>query len=141
MSEIKVSQMQEATNVNNDDYLMVVQNGVNKKARIENVRNNISVVDNLESESPTDGLSANQGRILNKKITGTVLYENANGDNGSNFTLNDTISNYKEVKIDYVVSMGDYTISESKKVSIKDGQCVSLTCFMNPINLLINFNV
>lgn len=37
MSEIKVSQMQEATNVNDDDYLMIVQNGINKKTKARNV--------------------------------------------------------------------------------------------------------
>ena len=65
-----------------------------------------------------------------KANIGTVLFENANGDNGSNFILNDTISNYKEVKIDYVVSMGSYIINESKRTPITDGNCVSLTCFM-----------
>lgn len=35
--ELKVSQMQEVTNVNDDDYLMVVQNGTNKKFRIQQI--------------------------------------------------------------------------------------------------------
>lgn len=80
--------------------------------------------DNIESEI------IEQEQILDEKIEGTVLFEVANGDNGSNFSLNDTISNYKEVKIDYVVSMGSYIINESKRTPIRDGNCVSLTCFM-----------
>ena len=78
-------------------------------------------------------------KLATKANTGTVLFENANGDNGSNFTLNDTISNYKEVKIDYVVAMGGYIINESKRSPITDGNCVSLTCFMahsNAVQLL-----
>lgn len=69
-------------------------------------------------------------------LQGVVLYDNPNGDNGSNFTLNDTISNYKEVKIDYVVSMGSYIINESKRTPITDGNCVSLTCFMAHSNIV-----
>ena len=33
-----------------------------------------TVVDSLESQSSTDGLSANQGRILNEKITNAITY-------------------------------------------------------------------
>lgn len=35
MSDIKISEMPEATELNNNDLLMVVQNGVNKKVKIE----------------------------------------------------------------------------------------------------------
>lgn len=37
MSDIKVSEMSEATELNNNDLMMVVQNGVNKKSKIENL--------------------------------------------------------------------------------------------------------
>lgn len=33
-----------------------------------------TVIDSLESQSETDGLSANQGRILNEKITNATTY-------------------------------------------------------------------
>ena len=37
MSDIKISEMPEATELNNNDLLMVVQNGVNKKAKIDKI--------------------------------------------------------------------------------------------------------
>ena len=37
MSDIKVSEMPEATQLNNNDLLMVIQNGTNKKSKIENL--------------------------------------------------------------------------------------------------------
>jgi len=36
MSDIKISEMPEATELNNNDLLMIVQNGVNKKIKTEN---------------------------------------------------------------------------------------------------------
>ena len=67
---------------------------------------------------------------IEKEIEGKVLYENANGDNSGNINLNDSVSNYDEVKIDYVVTAGDYKITESKKVPVLSGANIGLTCFM-----------
>ena len=58
-------------------------------------------------------------------INGTVLYYNASGING-NITLNDNISNYSEIQVDYKITIGDYTISERKRVPISSGQSISL---------------
>lgn len=63
-----------------------------------------TVVDNLSSTSPTDALSANQGKILNDKFNDmlpVVLYEtdktfSAVADN-TVITLNDNLSNYKRI--------------------------------------------
>lgn len=40
-----------------------------------------TVVDNLESNSPTDGLSANQGRILNEKFETKIITGQENATN------------------------------------------------------------
>lgn len=40
MSDIKVSEMPEAIELNNNDLLMVVQNGVNKRASVSQVKDN-----------------------------------------------------------------------------------------------------
>lgn len=69
-------------------------------------------------------------KVKNSSIFGTVLFENANGDNGEIITLNDTIANYKEVKIDYVISMSQYKINDSKRTPITNGNCVSLSLVM-----------
>ena len=59
-----------------------------------------TVVDNLESTSATDALSANQGRVLYEKIVGTVLYEDEIGTR-ENVTLNDNAENYNYIEIYY----------------------------------------
>lgn len=59
-----------------------------------------TVVDSLTSTSTTDAASANQARILNEKINGTILYENETGTS-SNITLSDNIDNYSEYEIKY----------------------------------------
>lgn len=56
------------------------------------------VIDNLESTSETDALSAKQGKILKELIEGTVLYENEQGTN-SNFVLSDNSFNYNRIKV------------------------------------------
>lgn len=68
MADIKVSEMQSATSLNPDDLIMVVQSGSNKKATFDLFKE--IPIDNLNSTSTTDALSANQGKILNDKILG-----------------------------------------------------------------------
>lgn len=67
MADIKVSEMQSTTNLNPDDLIMVVQSGSNKKATFDLFKE--IPIDNLNSTSTTDALSANQGKILNDSIT------------------------------------------------------------------------
>lgn len=38
---IKVSEMSEATNINNEDIIMIIQNGENKKAQISKINENL----------------------------------------------------------------------------------------------------
>ena len=57
-----------------------------------------TVVDTLSSTSPTDALSANQGKILNDKFKPVVLYDNSSGVNTS-FGLNDNAANYSFIEI------------------------------------------
>ena len=68
--ELKISEMEEAEEVKNEDLIMIIQNGVNKKAKVLDFENSklINVVDNLESTSATDALSAKQGNVLKEKI-------------------------------------------------------------------------
>ena len=67
MADIKVSEMQSATSLNPDDLIMVVQSSSNKKATFDLFKE--IPIDNLNSTSTTDALSANQGKILNDSIT------------------------------------------------------------------------
>ena len=72
--EIKVSEMQEAKEINDEDLLMLIQKNANKKVTIKQIKNLFQIIDNLTSDSTTDALSANQGKILNEKITNANIY-------------------------------------------------------------------
>lgn len=58
-----------------------------------------TVVDNLNSTSTTNALSANQGKVLKELLEGTVLYDNSTGTS-SNFTLNESSANYRRFVIE-----------------------------------------
>lgn len=68
--EIKISEMLEAENINEEDFIQIIQNGINKKISASKVGNGekITVIDNLLSTSTTDALSANMGRKLRTMI-------------------------------------------------------------------------
>lgn len=72
--EIKVSEMQEAKEINDEDLLMLIQKNANKKVTIKQIKNLFKIIDNLTSASTIDALSANQGKILNEKITNANTY-------------------------------------------------------------------
>lgn len=44
MSDIKVSEMAEATQVNDDDLLMIVQNDVSKKVKVNKIKDNFKTL-------------------------------------------------------------------------------------------------
>ena len=71
MANRKVSEMLEASELNSDDLLMVVQEGVNKKVK----------VNKLQRE-------------------GEILYESTSGTTG-NITLNQNVSNFNSIEIFY----------------------------------------
>lgn len=55
-----------------------------------------TVVDNLNSTSATDALSANQGRVLKDKMEGTVLWSDSTGvsTEGTDITLSESLANF-----------------------------------------------
>ena len=58
------------------------------------------IQDNLNSDSSTSALSAKQGKVLNEKINGDVLYENETGTT-SNITLSKSAEDYQYIEIFY----------------------------------------
>lgn len=85
----KVSELPEAENINDEDIMMIVQDGINKKIEAkkvgsgtENGESSIVVEDTLESESITNALSAKQGKILNNKIEANNIYSTEEIDTG-----------------------------------------------------------
>ncbi len=67
MSDIKVSEMTEATEVNDDDLLMIVQNDISKKAKASEVR--------LKTAILNQNIHVNQ----NQEVTLNVDYSSING--------------------------------------------------------------
>lgn len=65
-----------------------------------------TVVDSLESTSATDALSAKQGKALNDKIMPTVLYMADGNTVKSDITLNDNVSNYNYLDIQFKKASG-----------------------------------
>ena len=71
MSDIKVSEMTEATEVNDNDLLMIVQNDVSKKAKVKNANKQIYSTEEVKIGTWIDG------KTLYKK---TIEFDiNANG--------------------------------------------------------------
>ena len=92
----------------------------------------ITVVDNLTSTSTTDALSAKQGKVLNDKINGTVLYENINGSRYE-ITLNDSVENYSIIKIFYS-NKTDYSSTEMYDANNKE-ICLMLSFSIEGLNI------
>lgn len=63
-----------------------------------------TVVDNLESTSATDALSANMGKKLNDKITPTVLFK---GSSYEEITLSDSAENYSYLDVYAVTELNE----------------------------------
>lgn len=84
--------------ISNDTYVI-------RKVKV-NEETTIEVIDNLKSTSVSDALSANQGRILNEKMIGVILYNNSSGSYET-ITLNDSIENYDFVEIYYIGKFED----------------------------------
>lgn len=118
MSDIKVSEMPEASELNNNDLLMIVQNGVNKKVKTEKI--GIAELQ-TDLEQQITGLETSLGQQivqtktdLEEKINGTVLYEDETGSTGQTpITLTESLSNYEEYEIEYALHTTDGTISQS----------------------------
>lgn len=105
MSEIKVSEMIEAEIVNDEDLIMIIQNGVNKKVPASKVGTGgggvagdtlpIGAIIDYDGES----IPSNWEEVKDK----TILYESETGELG-NVTLNDSAENYDYIEIYYKTS-------------------------------------
>ena len=60
-----------------------------------------TVVDNLNSTSTTDALSANQGNVLKNLLDGTTLYDNSTGSS-TDITLSENSEGYKRFIIEAI---------------------------------------
>lgn len=84
-----------------------------------------NVIDNLESASATDALSAKQGKILNDKVlnlTPVLLYSGTT--DALTITLNDNISNYEYVEVIYCLRN---TVGNAKSSKAPVGKTINLS--------------
>ena len=111
MADIKVSEMQSATSLNPDDLIMVVQSGSNKKATFDLFKE--IPIDNLNSTSTTDALSANQGKVLNDKILGLNIPSVV--DNLTSTSKTNALSaNQGKILNDNITNLTTYSTNEVK---------------------------
>lgn len=81
MADIKVSEMAEATQVNDDDLLMIVQNDVSKKAKASKIRKQITLFEGESSDvTLTDDVSNYDyieifGKGLTESYTSVKVFE------------------------------------------------------------------
>ena len=85
-----------------------------------------TVIDNLNSTSTTDALSANQGKVIKELMQGTILYSDLTGATG-NVTLLDSAENYDYIEIYYKFGQR----SGSLKVKDFTNKKITLTILAN----------
>lgn len=82
-----------------------------------------TVENSLTSTSTTNALSAAQGKVLNDKYNGTVLYDNSSGTTGT-ITLSETAANFSYLEIFYGIrnSSGVWSHYSSVKIFSPNGK-------------------
>ena len=86
------------------------------KSKLDNLNETIpKIADNLTTEDASKVLSAKQGKILNKKLLGTVLYEDEVGTTGD-ITLSDSVANYDY--IEFQCKRGEFVYGSGKLSNI-----------------------
>lgn len=109
---------------NNMPPYLVINYIIKAKQTTAQLKSTDSKILNNTTESTDDAYSCD---YINQRLFGIVLFENSAGDNTGSIILNDSITKYPEVKIDYVIAVGDYITHESKRVSITSGHVIELS--------------
>lgn len=87
----------------------------------------ITIENVLNSTSTTNALSAAQGKILNDKVEGIVVYEST-GQSSGVITLTKDISSAKKIKIIYI---DEYSVYGEKTIETPVGKQVGLNTIRN----------
>lgn len=96
-----------------------------------------TVVDNLNSTSTTDALSANQGNVLKNLLDGTVLYNNASGSSVA-IPLSESSANFKRIQIEYFENRDN--VYGTLDVLNPNGKSVWLHNYFSGTNVYIYFS-
>lgn len=95
-----------------------------------------TVENSLTSTSTSNALSAAQGKTLNDKYNGTILYNNSSGTTGT-ITLSQTSANYGKFKITY---KDLYNIYRSVEIDSPDGKSIDLLSIRNGSSAMVIYN-
>lgn len=108
-----------------------------------------TVVDNLNSTSTTDALSANQGNVLKNLLDGTVLYNNATGSSSS-ITLSQSVANFDYIEIYFAGVQGVTYYYNFTKINNPNNKDIALLtaisgadnfCFVGTIGNISNTTI
>lgn len=95
MDEIKVSQLDAVDEVRDTDVIMEISGGANKKATIQQVKDNI-----VKDEYGTSQENTYSQEYINGKTLGTSLYSNSSGTHEA-FTLSEDIKHFREIEVTF----------------------------------------
>lgn len=76
---------------------------------------------------------------VEEAINGEIIFENEAGLN-DNITTNKNITSFKNIKIDYFMTLGDYTLKDSKIIQINTGESFQLSFVITHSTQLIIFD-
>ena len=115
------------------------------KSKLDNLNETIpQIADNLTTEDSNKVLSAKQGKILNEKLVGTVLYEDEEGTTG-NITLSDSAANYDYIDFYCKRSTHVYTVRtynpNGNTVSLSTNYCDGTYMYLYTKVITISGNV
>lgn len=117
--EIKVSEMQEAEEVNDEDIVMVIQKKVNKKAKIKQIKNELAVSPTQPTTNEKVWFKCGKNKFDSDELSSKTALGITTSFSNSIMTINGTSTGngimYAQSLTKIVLEAGTYTWSMNKK--------------------------
>ena len=117
--EIKVSEMQEAKEINDEDIIMIVQKKVNKKAKIKQIKNELAVSPTQPTTREKVWFKIGKNKFNSDELPSQTTLGVTTSFNNSIMTINGTSTGngimYTQSSTKIVLEAGTYTWSMNKK--------------------------
>ena len=148
----KVSELLETIELNDEDILMILQSGQNKKIKAINVFKNINeLLSNLENakaeKTVVNAIESRVATLEESSTQSTVLYERSSGNTGI-IELSDSVSNYSCIEIvfknnDDLYSSQRFIDCNFKNIVLQSINPVndSGNCYIKSTNILVSDDV
>ena len=124
--EIKISQLQEANEISDNDLMMIIQNKANKKVTFKQIKKNIIKVEELQIVSSVTDITLRGYRI------GNLCFVDINGS-GETFTKGWT--NYELGKITGITAKN----MTNSIFTNQNGQTGDISIYANQNNIQLNY--